>query len=111
LLGTNADFVRQQQPLSQFPAIEQDLNFIVEESVRWESLAESVRAAAGPLLEDIRYRETYRDAKTDGAGKKRLIFSIGLRSFDDTLTGGQAEEVRAAIVTACEKKLNAKLLG
>ena len=111
LLGENADFVRQQQPLSAFPAIEQDLNFIVDEKVSWGQLAASVRKSAGPLLEDVRYRETYRDAKTDGKDKKRLIFSIQLRSFEDTMTGAQAEEVRDAIVAACGKELDAKLLG
>ena len=111
LLGRHSDFVRQQQPLSPFPAIEQDLNFIVDEQVTWGQLASQVRDAAGRLLEEIRYRETYRDASSDGDGKKRLIFSVQLRSFDDTLTGQQADEVRSAIVTACGDKLGAKLLG
>jgi len=111
VLGKHADFVRQQKPLSPFPAIEQDLNFIVDEAVRWADLAETVRGAAGNLLEGIRYRETYRDPDTDGAGKKRLIFTIQLRSFEDTLTSAQAEEVRKSIVDACGQKLGAKLLG
>ena len=111
LLGQQAEFVPQQQPLSPFPAIEQDLNFIVDEKVTWGELVTNVRKSAGPLLEDIRYRETYRDAQADGQGKKRLIFSIQLRSFDGTLTGDQAEEVRDAIVTNCGESLGAKLLG
>ena len=41
----------------------------------------------------------------------RLIFSIQLRSFEDTMTGAQAEEIRDAIVSASGAKLGAKLLG
>ena len=110
-MGRQADFVRQQRPLSPFPAIEQDLNFIVDESVSWGELAAVVRDSAGPLLEAIRYRETYRDTSADGEGKKRLIFSIQLRSFEETMTGAQAEGVRDAIVSACAKQLDARLLG
>ncbi len=111
LLGRRGDFVRQQQPLSEYPAIEQDLNFVVDESIRWADLADVVRSSGGELLESIDYRETYRDPNTDGAGKKRLLLSIQLRSFDGTLTGEQAEGVRNQIVAACGKTLNAKLLG
>lgn len=111
LLGRYGDFVRQQQPLSEYPAIEQDLNFVVDESTRWADLEDVVRSSGGELLESINYRETYRDPNTDGAGKKRILISIQLRSFEGTLTGDQAEEVRNTIVAACWKTLNAKLLG
>lgn len=111
VLGRHADFVRQQRPLSPYPAIEQDLNFIVDERVRWAELADAVRAAGGELLEEIRYRETYRDEKTDGPGKKRLLLSIQLRSHDGTLTGEEAEQVRSTIVDACRGKLRAQLVA
>ena len=106
-----SDLVPQYQPLSAYPAITQDLNFVVDESVRWSDLSSTVQAAAGELLEDVRYCDTYRDTSKDGAGKKRLILSLVLRSQQETLTGEQAEEVRNTIVAACKTKHGAVLLG
>ncbi|MCA9270053.1 MAG: hypothetical protein KDA41_16340, partial [Planctomycetales bacterium] len=111
LVGKSANFVPQHRSLSPFPAIEQDLNVIVDESVRWADLEAAVRGAGGELLESVAYRETYRNAQADGAGKKRLMFSVQLRSHQATLTGEQAESVREAIVAACGTKVGAKLLG
>ena len=62
------------------------------------------------LLEDVIYRETYRDAKKDGMGKKRLIFSLVLRSPSETLTGQRAEKLREVIVEACKEVHGAELL-
>ena len=105
-----ANLVPQHRPLSAFPAISYDLNLIVAEPVRWSDLVETVRRSGGELLEDVGYRETYRDAKKDGLGKKRLIFSLVLRSATETLTGDQAEKVREAIVAACKRAHDAELL-
>ena len=111
LVGKSANFVPQHRALSPFPAIEQDLNVIVDESVRWADLEAAVRGAGGELLESVAYRETYRNAQADGAGKKRLMFSVQLRSHQATLTGEQAESVREAIVAACGEQHAAKLLA
>ena len=68
--------VPQQQPLSEYPAIARDLNLIVGEHVSWASLEATIRQAAGSLLESLEFQEVYRDPKKDGAGKKRLLFSL-----------------------------------
>ena len=80
VLADVADLVPQQRALSDFPAIARDLNLIVDESVQWADLASTIRAAVGPLLETLQFQEVYRDKKKDGADKKRLLFSITLRS-------------------------------
>jgi phenylalanyl-tRNA synthetase beta subunit len=70
-----------------------------------------VRAAAGELLEQLEYLETYRDPEADGPGKKRLLLSITLRSRTGTLTGSQAEDVRSRVVSACTEAHAARLLA
>ena len=104
-----ANLIPQQQLLSSFPAIGRDMNFVVDESVRWADLAETVRSHAGEHLEDIAYQETYRDEKQLGSGKKSLLLSITLRSATGTLTGEQADAVRDTIVAACKKQHSAAL--
>ena len=106
-----AQLVPQHRSQSQFPAIGRDLNLVVDEITRWEQLAQSVRSAAGPLLEDLEFQSVYRDPERDGAGKKRLIFSMQLRSGDRTLTGDEADQLRTQVVEACRRDHGAVLLG
>lgn len=88
-----------------------DLNLVVAESVRWNELEAIVRKSGGECVEAVEYRETYRDPQKDGAQKKRLFFSIVLRSADRTLTHEEADSVRGSVVTACHQQLGATLLG
>ncbi len=74
-------------------------------------IAAAVRASSGELLVGIEYCETYRDPKKDGPDKRRLLFSITLRSAERTLTREEAEAAREKIVAACEKQYGAVLLG
>ncbi|MBC8354775.1 MAG: phenylalanine--tRNA ligase subunit beta [Planctomycetes bacterium] len=109
-LGTIANLIPQHAPQSAFPAMSRDLNLIVDESLRWSDLANTVQKSAGGLLEAVTYQDVYRDAKRDGDGKKRLLFSITLRSAETTLTNEQADEIRDAIVAACGEQHSAALL-
>jgi phenylalanyl-tRNA synthetase beta chain len=103
--------IPQYQPLSPYPAVTYDVNLVVEEPVRWAELAQTVRRSGGPHLEDLIYRETYRDPQKDGPGKKRLFFSLTFRARDRTLTGSEAETARDGIVAACEQEHAATLLA
>ena len=78
--------------VSPFPSVSRDFNFVVDEQVRWSDIAASVRSAAGPYLESVTYKETFRDPQRDGADKKRLLLSVVLRSGNETLTREQADE-------------------
>ncbi len=111
MLAKAANLIPQHIQQSGYPAISRDLNLIVDESVRWSELETTIRTAAGPLLENLRFQEVYRDAKKDGPEKKRLLFSMDLRSAERTLTNEQADELRQAVVQACGKKHQAQLLG
>jgi phenylalanyl-tRNA synthetase beta chain len=111
VLASVAQLVPQYVEQSAFPAIERDLNLIVDEGVRWSALAATVRQSAGPSLEGLCYRETYRDPERDGAGKKRLLFSITLRSAERTLTNEQADQLGQTVVAACRAQHGAVLLG
>lgn len=111
VLATSAALIPQYEPLSQLPAISRDLNLVVDEAVRWAALAETVQRAGGEFLEEVRYQETYRDPSKDGPGKKRLLFSLSLRSSDRTLTSEEADQLRDQIVAACQAAHGAMLLA
>ncbi len=55
--------IRRSQRVSPYPAITRDLNFVLDESVRWAQLESLCRHSGGSLLQSVEYRETYRDEK------------------------------------------------
>ncbi|MFN7771924.1 MAG: phenylalanine--tRNA ligase subunit beta [Planctomycetota bacterium] len=111
LLEGLAVLVPQHQELSEYPPVTRDFNFVLDNDVRWASLESTVRLAAGPMLEAVRYLETFRDEAKDGPGKKRLLLSVVLRSASGTLTGQQLEEVSQQIIAACDRQLGARVLA
>ncbi len=111
VLAELANLVPQQQSLSDYPAIARDLNLIVDESVRWADLSATIRQAVGPWLETLKFQEVYRDKQKDGPEKKRLLFSITLRSAERTLTNEEADQVRDRVVESCRATHQAVLLG
>ncbi|MBU4271344.1 MAG: phenylalanine--tRNA ligase subunit beta [Planctomycetes bacterium] len=94
---------------SSYPAVTRDLNLVVAESVRWADVAATARREAGPCLETLQYRDTYRDEKRLGVDRKSLLFSIVLRSGECTFTNQQADEIRERIVAACRSEHGAEL--
>ncbi len=104
-----AELIPKSKELSPYPAVSRDLNLVVDEKVRWADLAATVRSAAGQELENIEYRDTYRDAKRLGEGKKSQLLTIMLRRRDGTLTNSEADLVRDRIVAACGKAHGATL--
>lgn len=106
-----ARLVPQHRDQSPYPAISRDLNLIVDESVRWSDLAGTVRLAGGSWLENLQYQDIYRNPDKDGVGKKRILFSLTLRSSERTLTNEEADQVRATVVAECQRAHHAVLLG
>jgi phenylalanyl-tRNA synthetase beta chain len=104
-----ARLIPQAAELSPYPAVSRDLNLVVDEAVSWGAVEQTVRASAGPELEQIKYLDTYRDPERLGRGKKSLLFSIVLRGREGTLTSGAADQVRDAVLAQCEKRHGAML--
>jgi phenylalanyl-tRNA synthetase beta chain len=111
LLIELAVLIPKSAPISTQPSISRDLNFIVDEALRWSDLAATVRAASGRELEQVQYLDTYRDQQKDGAGKKRLLLSLTLRAAERTLTSEEADAAAARVVVACRKAHGAVLLS
>ncbi len=104
--------VRQARRVSLFPAVTRDLNFIVDETMRWSEFKAVCQAAVtDSLLQEVGYLETYRDTKKDGTGRKRWLLSLHFQSLDRTLTGDEVDAQVARIIAACEAQCAAKLLS
>ncbi len=95
----------------EFPAVERDINIVVNEDLAWGQLEEAIRTAAGEMLEDCSVTEIWRDAERLGPDRKSLVVALRLRSGSGTLTGDEAAELVARIVAECGRRCGATLRG
>jgi len=109
LLCQIANLVPQYEKQPAFPAIERDLNLVVDEGTPWSAIAAAVQGAGQSFLEELTYRDTYRDPERLGQGKKSILLSVKLRSAEGTLSGQQADAIRDDIVARCGRELGAQL--
>ena len=94
---------------SDFPAVQRDVNLVVDEGVPWGEVEAAIRAAAGAVLEDCRLVQVWRDADRLGAGRKSFVVALSLRSAAGTLTGDEAGRIVDGVVAECGRRVNAVL--
>jgi phenylalanyl-tRNA synthetase beta chain len=93
-----------------FPAVRQDLAFVVDVDVPAGELFSAAREAASPELREIRFLSDYREPPIP-AGKKSIAFSVAFQSPERTLTDEDAARLRARIVEALKRDFDAELRG
>jgi phenylalanyl-tRNA synthetase beta chain len=91
-----------------FPALRQDLAFVVDEDVLAGVLVDAAREAAGPALREMRVFDVYRGGQIP-EGKKSIAFSVVFQSSERTLSDEDARELRERIVKALTKRFGAEL--
>lgn len=91
-----------------YPAVLQDLAFIVDDSVLAGELLSVAREAAGDALAEARVFDVYRGDPVP-AGKKSLAVRVAFRSPDRTLSDDDARAIREQIVSVLADRLGAEL--
>jgi len=94
------------QPLPEFPAIERDFNFVIDDGTTWDQVAGIVRAAAGPHLESVRFVDQYRGQQIP-AGKKSYVIGLTYRAADRTLSGEEVDATQAAVLKVMQDQVGA----
>jgi phenylalanyl-tRNA synthetase beta chain len=92
-----------------YPAVKQDLAFVVADEVPAGELAHAAREAAGPELRDLRIFDVYPGEKLGLPGKKSIAFSVSFQSPERTLSDDDAAALRDRIVQALTKRFGAEL--
>jgi phenylalanyl-tRNA synthetase beta chain len=97
LLAGPATHVRS-QPLARYPGVTRDLSLVCTAGVSAAQVERDVRAAAGPLLADLTFRDRYSGAPLP---PESFSLTLGLRyqHAARTLTG---EEVQASVAAVAE---------
>ncbi len=91
-----------------FPAVHEDLAFVVAEDVAAGDLVAAARKAAGDELRDARVFDVYRGPQV-GAGRKSIAFAATYQSPERTLADEDAVRLRAAIVDELARRFGAEL--
>lgn len=106
LLEQSAQFSPAHTPFAEFPAMERDLNFVLDDEVTWSEVEQVVRTAGGALLENVVFASQYRGPQIP-ANKKSYVFRLFYRSSDRTLTGDEVDQIQQQVVATCIGKLGA----
>src|SRR5207302_8364000 len=72
-----------------YPAVRQDLAFVVPEEVEAGELVDAAHAAAGPELREVEIFDVYHGEQA-GEGKKSVAFSVAFQSPERTLSDEDA---------------------
>jgi phenylalanyl-tRNA synthetase beta chain len=91
-----------------YPALRQDLAFVVAEDVAAGDVIAAAREAAGPELLDMRVFDVYRGGQIPD-GKKSIAFRVAFQSPERTLSDDDARVLRDKIVSALAERFDAEL--
>lgn len=94
------------QPITTYPATNQDVALVVDNSVVAADVMQVLENGAGDLLEDIALFDIY-DGQGIEDGKKSLAFTMRFRAADRTLTAEEASEARQAAIDQAAQKFGA----
>ena len=91
-----------------YPALRQDLAFVVSEEVLAGDLVQTIREAAGGELREARVFDVYRGAPIPD-GSKSIALHVVFQSSEKTLSDDDAGELRERIVAAVAERLGGEL--
>ncbi len=93
------------RPLPEYPAIERDLALLVPAGVSAAVVEETIREAAGDLLEAVHPFDLYTGAGV-AAGRRSIAYRLRLRSAERTLTDEEADGRIGRVLRALEERLD-----
>ena len=94
--------------LAEYPMTDYDISLLVDGSVQWKDVAQTVRGIKSELLHGAAFVDEYR-GKQVPAGKQSLPLRLAIGSKDKTLTSAEIEEVASGVLNKIAKRFGAEL--
>ena len=94
--------------LAEYPMTDYDISLLVDGSVQWKDVAQTVHGIKSELLHGAAFVDEYR-GKQVPAGKKSLTLRLAIGSKDKTLTSAEIEEVASGVLNKIAKRFGAEL--
>jgi len=91
-----------------YPAVEQDVALVVDESLPSRDLVDSIRRAGGELLEGVRVFDLY-EGEQVGDGKKSIALRLSFRSPERTLSEEEVNTLRTKMLKKVLAETGAEL--
>ena len=104
---TEAPLPRPRQP-SRFPPVVRDIALLVDAGVGAEALLEAVQAEKPAIVQEVRVFDLYQGQSLP-PGKKSLAFRVVMQDTERTLTDGEADSARDALIGLWGRRFGAKL--
>ncbi len=99
---------RRMAPISPYPAVLEDLAFVVTETVAAADVSRAIRDAGGNLLSGVELFDVYR-GEAVSAGRKSLAFRLCYQSMDATLSDSEIAAVRERVIEGVRKSVGGTL--
>ncbi len=98
--------------LPEFPFNEYDISFLVDSSVKWEEIYNTVVGKKSPesLLKEVEFVDEYRGKQVPD-GKKSVTIRLIIASSEKTLTSAEIETVANSAIKKLSKTLGADVRG
>ncbi len=93
--------------LSNFPKVERDISFFVNNDIPYENIEQVIWKASDKLLINVYLFDLYFDPKK--SDKKSLALRLEFQSYEKTLTAEEVENRVNRIISALEKEFHAEL--
>jgi phenylalanyl-tRNA synthetase beta chain len=103
-----ARLVPQYTVLPPFPPVNRDLALVVDRAVPWAEIDGVARAAAGHLLEELTYLDTFVGGNLP-ADRQSIHFGLRFRHPERTLTSEEVDRAIEQVVQTCGTRLGAEL--
>lgn len=103
-----ATAARKMQPVSRFPAVDQDLALIVDRDVPALELQRAIESA--PLVREARVFDVYIGDQVP-PGRKSVAFSVSYQAMDHTLTDEEVAKSQRKLLERLRREFNAELRG
>ncbi len=102
-----APLPRPRQP-SRFPPVVRDIALLVDAGVRSEAFLEAVQAEKPAIVQEVRVFDLYQGQSLP-PGKKSLAFRVVMQDTERTLTDGEADSARDALIGLWGRRFGAKI--
>jgi phenylalanyl-tRNA synthetase beta chain len=95
--------------ISTYPPVLLDVALVVGTDIAAADVEDTLRDAAGPLLESVRLFDLFTDVERLGPDVRSLAFALRFRAPDRTLTVDEATLARDAAIAAAVDRHGARL--
>ena len=96
------------EEIPKFPQVQRDLSIIIDKSISYQSLEESVKTLKISKLKEFKLFDVFESEKL-GTNKKSMAISFTFSDKEKTLTDEETDAMMNKIINSIEKNLTAAI--